>query len=614
LSALTSALRRVIALGLSSALTGCAITDPQVHQRSLFSAYYSDNPPPPYFSQPRKVGAGDLNAAIDDANAQALAYFDAAAQYSQLRNMTPLAAVGLGVSAALLGIIGGGSAGTRIGLAGAGATALGLGTYYDNRPRQLVYLSGAKAIACAVTAQAPFLLSAEAKTRLETDMAALRASIATLSLALRPPIPTRIPGILTQTPDAEAILTSARAMLSDAEAFSRALQTAGLVLREQVKDIVAAVDVQVVRTDPDPQAIQAVIASVTSAATPPPAASKLPSSSAGPKSSATGDTIDAAAADAVQATDAVQADLGGNGAASAGSAVPAACQVEQVAGALNLLPNETQHDFTAVNTTLVYTVLGGTNPLTASLSGEYPAGAFAVTQTSANGAIVVTVSVAASAAGHSAQLIVADASGRPPHTVALRVPAGATAAPGAKQGTNTADGTIPTGGNGQPRVKKKASTPVKGLTQVQLEILRRIVGIPVTATSEPSLTPNELTAVQKYVTDYSVQATTGTNGLVVDANLVAAIQAFARMTDVKTPETQGETALLGKMPNEVVAVRKACNVQPFAPPAVDTDLRGRIFDFQIAAQTGSPADPPVDGMLTETMIGRMAEPGKCKTS
>lgn len=584
-----------------------------MHQRSLFSVYYSDNPPSPYFNQPRKVSAGDLNAAIDDANAQALAYFDASAQYSQLRNISPLAAAGLGVSAALLGIIGGGSAGTRIGLAGAGATALGLGTYYDNRPRQLVYLSGAKAIACAVTAQAPFLLSPEAKTRLETDMTALRAAIAALALALRPPIPPRSPGFRTQTPDAETILTSARAILSDAEGFSRGLQTAGLVLREQVKGIVAAVDIQVVRTDPDPQAIQSVIASVTSAARPPPPASNLPSSNAGPKSSAPGDTIDSAAADAVQATDAVQADLGGNAPASAGNSVPPTCQVEQVAGALNLLPNETMHDFTAANTTLVYTVLGGTNPVTASLSGEYPAGAFAVTQSSANGAIVVTVSVAAAAAGHNAQLIVADGSGRPPHTVALRVPAGATVVPGGKPPPSTSGSTNSPNSNGQQPVKKTDTTGKGGLTSVQLEILRRIVGLPVTTNSAPSLTSDELPAVQKYVKDNSIQATMANNGLVVDAALVAAVQAFALMADVKTPVTQGELDLIGRLPNEIIQLRKECDVTPSSPAAVDPALRRKIFNFQIAAQTGSPADPPVDGILTETMIGRMAQPGKCKT-
>jgi hypothetical protein len=110
--------------------------------------------------------------------------------------MTPLAAAGLGVSAALLGLIGGGSTATKIGLAGGAATVLGLGTYC-NRPRQLVYLSGAKAIACAVTAQATLLLTDDAKAGFASDTVALSAAVVTLALALRPPIPPRSPGYRT---------------------------------------------------------------------------------------------------------------------------------------------------------------------------------------------------------------------------------------------------------------------------------------------------------------------------------------------------------------------------------------------------------------------------------
>jgi hypothetical protein len=587
-------LATVVGVLLSAALPACAVLDPQVHDARLFDAHYGRTPPTSAGNaagQPEPLYSGDLAIAIDDANAQGRAYFVASAEYSQLRNAAPLAAAALGISSLLLSATNGGSSGVRIGLAGGSAAALGIEGFYDNRPRQLVYLSGAVAIACAVTAQRPLLMTESQRTALDADVAGLRKLLGLLAENLaagtpRGPIPKYDPLQATKIQEA------AVATLKEAVAFQKSIDTAGMVLREKVKEIVAVVDTQVVKTDPDPQAIQKVITTVgASVPKAPPAPAVTPKANA-PKGEGV-DWFDATIDAIIIATGLVRSDLEQAGSASDVDRAMASCKVPEIPGAIKIDPDETSHDVAKTPTTVVYSVRGGMLPISAGVSGEFPAGAFAINQSSTNGTIQVSVSVAKEAEGQSAVLKIGDASGATPHAVTIRVAAAA---------QSTTPKVI------APPTKVTPAPPAaltSALTPQRVAMIRRTLNVP-TGNGAPAFTIDDVTALKAYADKKGItlDAKSVTNGKLPDA-LYKAIVEDARANAERLAPDATEQALLQQ--GLVDQVRSACKLTAVPAPGsvFDSALRDKVFDFEEQAQRNSASDPVIDGRLDNTRLTAM---------
>src|SRR5262249_42672460 len=136
---------------------------------------------------PQDEFVGDLSSAMDAADAQRAAYLNASAQYSVLRNGSTLLGAGLGASALLLGVLGGGSQELRLGLASGALSAVGVGTLYDNRIRQAVYVNGALAIGCSIAAVAPLRVRRGFYDGLVTHTQQLAAALDELRIILPQP-------------------------------------------------------------------------------------------------------------------------------------------------------------------------------------------------------------------------------------------------------------------------------------------------------------------------------------------------------------------------------------------------------------------------------------------
>tara|TARA_R110002110_G_scaffold9526_16_gene46811 strand:+ start:478 stop:2736 length:2259 start_codon:yes stop_codon:yes gene_type:complete len=133
------------------ALTGCSLVNPHLD----FSKHRT-----PLQKEGTAEFAGRLPEAVDYANNVRDDYYEAVGTQSKLRAGLSLSLIPMSAAALYLGITSTGRASrdviTGLGLGGAGLFALG--SFLENRPRQLIYLKGAQAITCTVAAMTPFLV------------------------------------------------------------------------------------------------------------------------------------------------------------------------------------------------------------------------------------------------------------------------------------------------------------------------------------------------------------------------------------------------------------------------------------------------------------------------
>jgi hypothetical protein len=571
---------------------------PEIHDSQLFNAHYGDQPAVTSGTHQHRalIGTfiGDLPIAIDDANSQSNAYSRAAAQYSQFRNGTALGAGVTGLTAVLLGAMNHGSQNLRIGLGGLSAALLGLWGYYDNRPRQQVYLAGVTAITCSIEAVRPLLQTKEQYDKLAADENAVRNALGTFQIDLRAGAVRSASAKLTLD-DATVAQDAAIAVLQTATAFDLAYDSVGVELRNKVREIVAAVDAQVVKTDPDPSAMSKVIGGFS------PSIPKLPASTSnGPtagqvKGLGAPDWFDADVNGIKTLTELLRQDISARTKPADIDKTLATCKVADAAGKLKVSPAETAHVIATVPTNLVYVISSGTLPLTVGLTGEYPAGAFTYKQADS----AVTVSVTKDAVGKKSTLTIVDASGAAAVTVDISVNANATvtAAP-------PTDGTTPT-----DKTKKTKTTPPKPasgtLTTPDIAMMRSVIGI---AGESPAttLTAADMEKLKAFADagHIAVDATTA-DQVTTSTPVFVAIVAAARKTAETLPANDVEKAFIDQ--NQVATLRSACKLPVTAPPqpAFDAALRDKIFDFELGSQHSAIALPAIDGRLDQNALNAM---------
>lgn len=587
--------QRVALIIITTALlNACAVMSPEIHDSKLFDARYGRQPA--VTSGHHQQGAvpakfyGDLPDAIDDADSQSTAYSKAASQYSQFRNGTALGAGVTGIAAVLLGAMNHGSQNLRIGLSGASAAMLGLWGYYDNRPRQQVYLAGVTAITCAVEAVRPLLQTEEQHDKMAADESALRRALATFQTDLRSGA-ARGPGAKLTLDDATTAEDAAVSVLKTATAFDLAYDSVGVELREKVREIVVAVDAQVVKTDPDPAAMSKVIGGF-SPSIPKLGTSAVSGAAAGQlKGQGAPDWFDADVNGLKTSTELLRLDIDARTKPVDVDKTLSTCKVADVAGKLKVSPAETAHAVAKVPTSLVYVISSGTLPLTVGLTGEYTAGAFTYNYADST----VTVSITKDAVGQKSTLTIADASGATPVTVDISVNANATVAAAAPP----------------PVDKTKKPTPDKSkgatgaLTTPEVTMIRSVVG----ATGEPAsntLTSADLDKLRVFASAGHVTLDAGTPDQINTSTPVySAVVARARKTAETVAVDADEQKLVEQ--NQVATLRSVCKLPVAVPPApaLDAALRDKIFDFQLGSQQGVAALLAIDGKLDQNTLNAM---------
>ena len=194
--------------------------------------------------------------------------------------LIPLTAAAIGVGAT------GGNPDLVLALGLTGAAALGLGNWLYNKPRQLAWVAGLKAVTCAEDALAPLNISPEMSAALSSHVTALREAVRGLeesiakleteadrAKALRDATDTSVPAVARAISALESVENAARAEVTDARAavsaaeatlktggeLEQTLRTAGRKLVVAVSKITDEVDRLVVESGRDPAALANVI-------------------------------------------------------------------------------------------------------------------------------------------------------------------------------------------------------------------------------------------------------------------------------------------------------------------------------------------------------------------
>lgn len=620
---------RFSTLATAAFLGGCAVTAPYVHEPRLMQNYYGSTPFTgadgiPQTQHKAKIEyAGDLPDAVDDANAQRQRYFDAAAQYGTLKSSAPLAAAALGIPALLLGIADAGSTNLRLGLGAGSAAAVGLATFYDNQPRQLVYLGGADAIRCAIVSQRPLLVPKTQYETMVTDITALRAATGQLATALGT-IATLRANRLYDPDGARAVLTTALETLRSANEYKQLIDSAGFSLREKVISIVAAVDRELVKTDPDPRNIYRLLADIA------PAAQGIAGNAIAGKtfapsvlgqgfSSAPLD-LDAATLATIHASGLVLSHLEAASASEASKALET-CRPPEAQRTITLSPDEVRHDVATVPMTLAYTAFSGFGMPQATLAGAYPAGAFTILpperasqsvglQTTAGATVNILqlhVKVAENAKGHTATLTITDGSGFGQRQVTLRV-AGEAAAALRPSGGSSSTGRQT--GNGSSGGSTRSSDPANRLTEAERALVRREIGSG--RDGAPPIDAQDSGPLKAYSESHGIPVSEGLSQAAykaIVANARTKLPALLPDEVEKQLVTSGEALVVRSkcVPKEPLGDADARDPARVYTPA----FRRTLFDLQRGLQERLTPPPPIEGRLNEPTYRHIISANRC---
>jgi hypothetical protein len=264
--------RAVLAsIAVAIASSGCSLLNPYVRAPELESKD-SSAAGLPTSALPQNQA---LISAVATAAAQRTAYYNAVSDRAKLRNGLPLALIPLSAVALYKGIASGGGASTRElllkeGLVGAGL--YGLASYYTSTTREQVYLAGAKALSCSIYATTPYYLpddlapalSVTALTTLRQQLGAVESTMQEVREA-RDRMPAAEPSraaLDALIRRAATSVATARKILRQAVNTDALLIGAGARLRATVESIVAEVDTQVARLEPDPAVILTLASSL----------------------------------------------------------------------------------------------------------------------------------------------------------------------------------------------------------------------------------------------------------------------------------------------------------------------------------------------------------------
>jgi hypothetical protein len=190
--------------------------------------------------------AGDLGSAIDQASRLRQRYHDAVSAQSLARNGMATTLIPLSAAALAVGIASPATTGTRnflIASGAGGAATYGVGSFLIDRTRERVYLTGEKAVTCAILAMRPALVTnQEYVNRTSQVQRLVRAAAGAEAAAVKP-----------------ALLSQARTTLSAAQALLARIGSSGFTLSQQLYVINADVSDQLLQNEPDLNAILTVV-------------------------------------------------------------------------------------------------------------------------------------------------------------------------------------------------------------------------------------------------------------------------------------------------------------------------------------------------------------------
>ena len=277
--------RVAVAILTIVALAGCSLVDPFVTRKIAvpqIPAASADRPPKPgEMDEPPS-----LKQALDYAEQVKSAYRGAVRDQAQLQALLGLGLIPLTAAAIGLGATGA-SPNAVLALGLTGAAGLGTGMWLYNKPHQLAWIAGLKAVTCAEDAMAPLDVASDfdvvvgdlrsALTKLEEAAARLETAV-DLAKAVRDGSDSSKAEIARALRSLESLENAARAEMEDTRAAIRAaeeslksatelqqtLRTAGRRLVVAVSKITDEVDGLIVETQRDPQALSNVIAGLGS--------------------------------------------------------------------------------------------------------------------------------------------------------------------------------------------------------------------------------------------------------------------------------------------------------------------------------------------------------------
>lgn len=141
-----------IVAGAALLSSGCALFNPYVYPKDANGRY--KHPP-----MSKVEFAGGMNEAISYADIWRKTYVDAAAVHSTTRNVSAAVVLPLTATSLFYGITDHGSADRITRMALGGAMIYGGNEFLTSRPRQRLYLAGAKAMTCAIVQSRPYLVT-----------------------------------------------------------------------------------------------------------------------------------------------------------------------------------------------------------------------------------------------------------------------------------------------------------------------------------------------------------------------------------------------------------------------------------------------------------------------
>ena len=234
----------VLTLVALLSLTGCgrSFVDPHVHSSKLMDFSYTRNP--------SDTSGTKLQAAIEAAQDQRSLYMNAVAEHGSLHEVGSL-----GTGALLMGLVAANAVHpvarhTGITMAGA-AGALYFGQQHYTLDRPGLYAAGADAISCTLASQAPLMARLTVEVEVQKAADALAPELSKLQTARG--AQTRSAGKWDKS-SLDQLEAAARQAVLSAQVIRASFDGAAIQLREHVLSIVTAVDREVMKSLPNPNA------------------------------------------------------------------------------------------------------------------------------------------------------------------------------------------------------------------------------------------------------------------------------------------------------------------------------------------------------------------------
>lgn len=196
--------------------------------------------------------AGGLGGAIDDVSRLQVQLYDKAGNQAKLQSGLVFSLIPLSAAAIYHGVryTGEGTRGLVAKLGLTGAAIYGVGSLTHNNEREQLYLLGAQALGCAILSMRPFLLTNVEFLAVDAQLKVLDRGVNDLETAIETAKATHT-DTEADIQAAQATLASAKKVLAEGNSLYAQVATAGMFLREHANDLVARVNVQIGRLQPD---------------------------------------------------------------------------------------------------------------------------------------------------------------------------------------------------------------------------------------------------------------------------------------------------------------------------------------------------------------------------